>query len=84
MSLNIKNPRTHALVRELAQVTGLSQTSAVEQAVERWLDELKRQATRRQTHDALLREYWANLTDAERDAMQRVMDGMYDEKGLPA
>ena len=41
MSLNIKNERTHALVRELAELTGLSQTSAVEDAVR---DELARVA----------------------------------------
>lgn len=49
MSLNIKNERTHALVRELAELTGTSQTSAVEDAVRRRLDELRApaQATRR-------------------------------------
>ena len=43
MSLNIKNERTHALVRELATLTGMSQTSAVEDAVRRRLDELTAQ-----------------------------------------
>ena len=33
MSLNIKNERTHALVRELATLSGMSQTEAVEDAV---------------------------------------------------
>lgn len=47
MSLNIKNERTHALVRELAELTGMSQTSAVEDAVRRRLDELKGDAARR-------------------------------------
>lgn len=41
MSLNIKNERTHALVRELAALTGMSQTSAVEDAVRRRLHELQ-------------------------------------------
>ncbi|MGB4777541.1 type II toxin-antitoxin system VapB family antitoxin [Microbacterium sp.] len=45
MSLNIKNERTHALVRELAALTGMSQTSAVEDAVRRRLDELQRTST---------------------------------------
>ncbi|MCL2464154.1 MAG: type II toxin-antitoxin system VapB family antitoxin [Micrococcales bacterium] len=84
MSLNIKNPRTCASVRRLAETTGLSQTSAVEQAVERWLEELERETTRYQEHQALLERYWANLTDESRDAMQRAMDEMYDENGLPA
>jgi antitoxin VapB len=46
MSLNIKNERTHALVRELAELTGMSQTSAVEDAVRRRLDEVKRDVDR--------------------------------------
>lgn len=84
MSLNIKNERTHALVRELAEATGLSQTSAVEQAVERWLEEIRRQQSRRDAHRALLDDYLAHLTDESRDAMQRAMDELYDENGLPA
>lgn len=84
MSLNIKNERTHALVRELAKATGLSQTSAVEQAVERWLEEIRRQQSRREAHRALLDDYLAHLTDEGRDAMQRAMDELYDENGLPA
>jgi antitoxin VapB len=84
VSLNIKNERTHALVRELAEATGLSQTSAVEQAVERWLEEIKRQQSRRDAHRALLDEYLAHVTDESRDAMQRAMDELYDENGLPA
>lgn len=46
MSLNIKNERTHELVRQLAELTGMSQTSAVEDAVRRRLDELKAEATK--------------------------------------
>lgn len=42
MSLNIKNEETLRLIRELAQLTGVSQTSAVEDAVRRRLDELNR------------------------------------------
>jgi len=44
MSLNIKNERTHALVRQLAELTGMSQTSAVEDAVRRRLEELQADA----------------------------------------
>jgi len=40
MSLNIKNERTHALVRELASLSGMSQTDAVTDAVERRIAEL--------------------------------------------
>ncbi len=82
MSLNIKNERTHALVRELAEATGLSQTSAVEQAVERWLHELRRDERAAQAH-ALLEEIWATVTDDDRAAVRRELDEMYDENGLP-
>jgi antitoxin VapB len=84
MSLNIKNERTHALVRQLAEATGLSQTSAVEQAVERWLADLERESTHRDEHRARLEAYWARLTDADRDAMRRAESEMYDEFGMPA
>jgi len=47
MSLNIKNERTHALVRELAELTGMSQTSAVEDAVRRRLEEVRTDAAAR-------------------------------------
>jgi antitoxin VapB len=40
MSLNIKNERTHALVRQLASLSGMSQTDAVADAVERRIAEL--------------------------------------------
>ena len=43
MSLNIKNEETHRLVRRLAELTGQSQTSAVEDAVRRRLAELDRE-----------------------------------------
>jgi antitoxin VapB len=48
MSLNIKNERTHELVRELAELTGMSQTSAVEDAVRRRLAELAGREVHRQ------------------------------------
>ncbi|QIM16259.1 type II toxin-antitoxin system VapB family antitoxin [Leucobacter insecticola] len=41
MSLNIKNEVTHAKVRRLATLTGMSQTAAVDDAVERRLREIE-------------------------------------------
>lgn len=41
MSLNIKNERVHEHVRRLAQMTGTSQTAAVDIAVRRYLEELE-------------------------------------------
>jgi antitoxin VapB len=83
VSLNIKNEHTHALVRELAEATGLSQTSAVEQAVERWLDDIERE--KRADHAyTLLETIWESWTPEDLDAMRHTMDEMYDENGLPA
>ena len=44
MSLDIKDPQTHAIARELAQVTGESITQAVHIAI---LERLRRVRTRR-------------------------------------
>ena len=44
MSLNIKNEETHRLVRRLAELTGQTQTGAVEDAVRRRLAELDEDA----------------------------------------
>lgn len=46
MSLNIKNEDVHAAVRELAERLGVSQTSAVEQAVRARLEALDAEAAR--------------------------------------
>ena len=43
MSLNIKSEEAHCLVRELAGITGESQTAAVTQAVRERLDRIKRE-----------------------------------------
>jgi antitoxin VapB len=42
MSLNIKNERTHRLVRELARATGESMTAAVDKAVQERLARVRR------------------------------------------
>jgi antitoxin VapB len=41
MGINIKNPETERLIRELAQKTGKSQTEAVTSAVREQLDRLR-------------------------------------------
>lgn len=87
VSLNIKNERTHALVRELAELTGMSQTSAVEDAVRRRLTALRSgdDLVERRVDEILqgLRAYQAELTDDDRDAIRRAQDDLYDESGLP-
>ena len=86
MSLNIKNEDVHAAVRELAQVLGMSQTSAVEVAVRAKLAELdvERQRAERERR---IRQAVADLQEAFVDDgtdLWQVMEDLYDPKtGLP-
>ncbi|QDP96428.1 antitoxin [Microlunatus elymi] len=87
MSLNIKNERTHALVRELAELTGQSQTSAVEDAVRRRLEELRGEADREERIERLLadlkkaRDEFGPIEESE-DWDPRG-DFLYDAYGVP-
>ena len=84
MSLNIKNPRVHQLARLAAGRTGLSQTSAVERALEEMLarlDEAPR-ADRRERVERILADVHARLSEPQRSAL--TTDPLYDERGLPA
>jgi len=89
MSLNIKNERTVALVRELAARTGESQTSAVERAVQAQLDSAEpdlataQRESRNARARAILVDLWSDTTDAERAAVRRAQDDLYDAAGLP-
>lgn len=86
MSLNIKNERVHEMVRRLAELTGQSQTSAVEDAVRRRLEEMSAsvRADEQRRHDefdhALKR--LQSLPDVG-PSYEEIMDDMYDEMGLP-
>ena len=86
MGLNIKNEDVHAAVRELAQVLGMSQTSAVEVAVRAKLAELdvERQRAERERR---IRQAVADLQEAFVDDgtdLWEVMEDLYDPKtGLP-
>ncbi len=89
MSLNIKNPETYRLVKELADETGQSMTAAVTEAVRERLDRIRAERgeseaeieVRMQRAHALLAEirdrapagYW----DQDFDEL------LYDERGLP-
>lgn len=94
MSLNIKNERTHALVRELAQLTGMSQTSAVEDAVRRRLDELRADTAPRRFSSAeearkiaaierIVADLHAETTPEQWAKFERADADLYDELGLP-
>lgn len=85
MSLNIKNKRTTALVRELARRTGVTQTRAVEEAVEARLASLDQEATETAGAKAqeLLKRLQNSLTEDERAALRSAEVELYDEAGLP-
>ena len=81
MGINIKNPETQRLIRELAELTGEGQTQAVENAVSERLDRLRSE----QGHGRLARM----MAIADRMApllkdIPDIDDLLYDEKtGLP-
>lgn len=82
MSLNIKNEETHRLVRELAAMTGESQTVAVTVAVRERRDRL--QSADASVSDDLLRlgrDVAARLP-ASFSAGDPTAD-LYDDRGLP-
>jgi antitoxin VapB len=86
MSLNIKNETTHELVRQLAALTGQSQTSAVEDAVRRRLAELEQQSSddeleRRRRIRAVIRR--AQQIPRTGRTTEEIMDELYDETGMP-
>lgn len=84
MSLNIKNDATHTRVRRLAELTGLSQTAAVDDAVSRRLAELEGAAARRSARiDLVVRRIRVDLTPLERDALRAADADLYDADGLP-
>ncbi|WP_109471889.1 type II toxin-antitoxin system VapB family antitoxin [Ornithinimicrobium cavernae] len=90
MSLNIKNPTTHRLVRELAAATGQSQTAAVEDAVRRRLQELRSagggspgQQQRRGQASQIAAAFRADLSDEDLRHIRSADAWLYDDQGLP-
>jgi antitoxin VapB len=82
MSLNIKNERVHGLVREAAALTGKSQTSVVEEALRRYLDDLAREE-RRSRADEILAAMRKEIRDQGGLGMRP--EDLYDPTtGLPA
>lgn len=86
MSLNIKNEHVHELAREAARRTGKSQTSVIEEALEKFLADLdySPEAIEARTADllAIAADFRSRLTPGDRERM--TTDGLYDdETGLP-
>lgn len=85
MSLNIKNEQTHRLVRQLAELTGQTQTSAVEDAVRRRLEELESDGSRQQRLAALTDIVDRAQAIVATDRTWRAIDfdaDLYDANGL--
>jgi antitoxin VapB len=83
VSLNIKNEETHRLVRRLAELTGQSQTSAVEDAVRRRLEELERAESRSARREAMMRIARESAALIDQDLSNDPSDVLYDEVGMP-
>ncbi len=83
MSLNIKNERTHALVRQLATLRGVSQTEAVEEAVRRRLAELNAEKDAQWRYERTM-EIAREMGEIIRATGEPIsIDDLYDEDGLP-
>lgn len=83
--MNIKNEQTHALVRELAELTGESLTETVTVAVQERLDRLQRAAV---DGRATVAELLAIGRDTHRRLVEPWRSGdiddlLYDDRGLP-
>jgi antitoxin VapB len=83
MSLNIKNEKTHRLVRELARATGESMTTAVEKAVRDRLERVRAKKDGGLAAQLLKigRECAAHLKEPYKSIDHAEL--LYDEKGLP-
>ena len=84
MSLNIKNEEVHDMVRRLADLTGQTQTSAVEEAVRRRLTEIEHENDLEARIERIMAigRRTAALMDPE---LKKIPHGdlLYDELGLP-
>jgi antitoxin VapB len=84
VSLNIKNEETHRLIRKLAELTGQTQTSAVEDAVRRRLDELSRDDEVRRSYERIKEIQKTVRAAADPEWLATDWDAfLYDENGLP-
>jgi antitoxin VapB len=90
MSLNIKNERTHQLIRELATIQGVSLVAAVTEAVEEKLAREKAEREKagvegpRSRYD-LLMKFADECSKRMKDPIHswEIGDYLYDEDGLP-
>jgi len=84
MGMNIKNEHVHALAREAAQRTGRTQTSVLELALTKLLDDLPDEAgtaERRSAAERIAVDFSSRLTDEQRRRFSS--HALYDDRGLP-
>lgn len=83
MSLNIKNERTHRLVRKLASLTGESMTAAVDKAVRERLQRLS--STKQDGLAERLLQIGRECAPLWKEPFRSMEHGdlLYDQKGLP-
>ena len=84
MPLNIKDPATERSVRELAEITGETVTTAVRRAAEERLQRVRRERGERSLADELLEigKRCASLPDLDQRSADEILG--YDEHGLPS
>lgn len=86
MSLNIKNPKSEELVRELAELRGQSLVAALTEAVEHEIQREKQSQQRKRLRADWLMEISRETGPMMRDGKtsKELMDELYDpETGLP-
>lgn len=87
MGLNIKNERVHALAREAASLTGMSQTSAIEAALELLLRELGADpalaaiSQRLDLIQSIATDYASDPGRSDREIV--TVEDLFDETGMP-
>lgn len=79
MAFNIKNPQTHALAREVADLTGESMAQAVDAALRERKGRLGRKGIAAKLN-AIAKETAALMPPGDSTT---ATDWLYDEKGLP-
>jgi antitoxin VapB len=82
MSLNIKDEKTHRLVKELAKETGESQTTAVNTAVSERLERVRKLGTT-EAKLAAIHAITARIAALDNGPYIDHAELLYDENGLP-
>lgn len=87
MGINIKNPETVRLIKELAELTGEGQTAAITEAVRERIDRVQAESTadtRFKAMTEIVKRTAPLMKDFDMDEALYGENGLYDrETGLP-